>query len=299
MTGHRAGVAEAEVDVVVAVDAANVGARRRFGVERERPGPLDHPGHRDALEEGRTGLARGGPPSADARSRSEPAPSAIRSPRRMRSSSAVMVGAPRGNVPEQRGGSATTLSDDPAARDGAVQSRRGGRALSGCGGRSRRSDSGRRRSPRSRSRKLAQPLVEQKSFEVAAARRRRRRMAVARPVTDAWVVRVIMLVQLCFLARRHREMSDRLRGRGSLRQPDWGCGRRVVVDVLRGGRERRSCALTGSSRQTGYSRSMGHGLRSVKDSGLFIEAWLNPPRTAGTLRPDRGMTTMHDEEGSE
>jgi len=42
-------------------------------------------------------------------------------------------------------------------------------------------------------------------------------MADARPVTDDWVERDIMLVlYCCFLARRHRDVSDRLRGRGSL-----------------------------------------------------------------------------------
>ena len=51
VAGHRPGVAEAEVDVVVAVDAAERGAGRGLDVERERPGPLDHPGHRHALEE--------------------------------------------------------------------------------------------------------------------------------------------------------------------------------------------------------------------------------------------------------
>jgi hypothetical protein len=39
-------------------------------------------------------------------------------------------------------------------------------------------------------------------------------MAEARPVTDEVAERDIMGVCLCFLARRHREMSDRLRDRG-------------------------------------------------------------------------------------
>jgi hypothetical protein len=42
-----------------------------------------------------------------------------------------------------------------------------------------------------------------------------RRIEEARPVTDDLVERVIMVFFVrCFLARRHREMSDRLRGRG-------------------------------------------------------------------------------------
>ena len=51
VAGHRAGVTEAEVDVVVAVDAAEMGARRALDVWREWACPLDHPRHRDALEE--------------------------------------------------------------------------------------------------------------------------------------------------------------------------------------------------------------------------------------------------------
>jgi hypothetical protein len=70
----------------------------------------------------------------------------------------------------------------------------------------------------SNSRKVGHPLVPQKSLELAVAavdRRRMRRIADARPVTDAVVERFIMvLLYLCFLARRDREMSDRLRGRG-------------------------------------------------------------------------------------
>ena len=41
-------------------------------------------------------------------------------------------------------------------------------------------------------------------------------MAEARPVTDAWVVRVIMEWIVYFLARRHRDVGDRLRDLGSL-----------------------------------------------------------------------------------
>ncbi len=51
VTGHGAGVAQAEIDVVMAVDTAEVGALGRRDVRRERSGPLDHPGHGHALEE--------------------------------------------------------------------------------------------------------------------------------------------------------------------------------------------------------------------------------------------------------
>ena len=51
VAGHRAGVAEAEVDVVVAVDVVEVGARGVLHVEREGARPLHHPVHRDAGEE--------------------------------------------------------------------------------------------------------------------------------------------------------------------------------------------------------------------------------------------------------
>ena len=50
------------------------------------------------------------------------------------------------------------------------------------------------------SRKDGQPLVPQKSrllAIVAPVRRRIRRMAEARPVTDAWVLRVIMVGCSC------------------------------------------------------------------------------------------------------
>ncbi len=55
VAGHRPRIAEAEVDVVVPIDAAERGTRRGLDVEGERPGPLDHPGHRHALEEGGLG----------------------------------------------------------------------------------------------------------------------------------------------------------------------------------------------------------------------------------------------------
>ncbi len=60
VTRHRAGVAEAEVDVVMAVDAAEGCARRGLDERRERPGPLDHPGHGDAFEERTPGLLEQG-----------------------------------------------------------------------------------------------------------------------------------------------------------------------------------------------------------------------------------------------
>jgi hypothetical protein len=54
----------------------------------------------------------------------------------------------------------------------------------------------------SSSRKLVQPLVLQYRREDTFARRRRRRIAVARPVTDAVVERDIMVLCLSFLARQ-------------------------------------------------------------------------------------------------
>lgn len=73
----------------------------------------------------------------------------------------------------------------------------------------------------SRSSKLAQPFVPQKRRLLEFAlndRRRIRRTAEARPVTDAWVLRVIMwCLFLCFLARLGRGMSDRLRRCGGAR----------------------------------------------------------------------------------
>jgi len=51
MPGHRPGVAEAEVDVVVTVDIGEVGAGRGLHVERERAGPADHPVHGHAGQE--------------------------------------------------------------------------------------------------------------------------------------------------------------------------------------------------------------------------------------------------------
>ena len=49
--GHRARVAEAEVDVVVAVDAAKRRALGGLDERRERARPADHPVHRDAVVE--------------------------------------------------------------------------------------------------------------------------------------------------------------------------------------------------------------------------------------------------------
>ena len=52
VTGHRAGVAEAEVDVVVAVDVLEVGAAAPISTNSGKPpGPLDHPVHRHAVEQ--------------------------------------------------------------------------------------------------------------------------------------------------------------------------------------------------------------------------------------------------------
>ena len=51
VAGHRPGVAEAEIDVLVAVDAGEPGAGGFLDEQGERAGPADHPVHRDAVEE--------------------------------------------------------------------------------------------------------------------------------------------------------------------------------------------------------------------------------------------------------
>ena len=51
VAGHRTGVAEAEIDVVMAVDAVKARARGRFHEEGKGRRPLAHPVHRDAVEE--------------------------------------------------------------------------------------------------------------------------------------------------------------------------------------------------------------------------------------------------------
>jgi hypothetical protein len=51
VAGHRPGVAEAEVDVLVAVDVGERGAGRRGREHRMGASPLAHPRHRDAGEQ--------------------------------------------------------------------------------------------------------------------------------------------------------------------------------------------------------------------------------------------------------
>ena len=51
MAAHRARVAEAEVDVLVAVDVGEAAPARLGDEEREPAGPLGHPVHRDAGQE--------------------------------------------------------------------------------------------------------------------------------------------------------------------------------------------------------------------------------------------------------
>ena len=88
-------------------------------------------------------------------------------------------------------------------------------------------------------------------------RRRMRRIAEARPVTDDVVERDIMVVLfVCFLARRHRVMGDRLRGRGSRSGRHISCLERRLCGVCARGRERGLGARPGSSRRTGYPASM-------------------------------------------
>ena len=48
---HRAGITEAEVDVIVAVDARQVGADGTFDEQWPGPGPADHPVHRHAVDQ--------------------------------------------------------------------------------------------------------------------------------------------------------------------------------------------------------------------------------------------------------
>ena len=87
MTGHGARVAEAQVDVVVAVGARRVGAGRRLEEQRERPGPLDHPVHGHAVEQALAGVrveraGPGMPVREDRRARARAAPGRARARRR-------------------------------------------------------------------------------------------------------------------------------------------------------------------------------------------------------------------------
>ena len=56
--GHRTGVAEAEVDVLVAVDVDDARALRLGQEERVRAGPAHHPRHRDAAQQRSPGPLR-------------------------------------------------------------------------------------------------------------------------------------------------------------------------------------------------------------------------------------------------
>ncbi len=58
MAGHRARVAEAEVDVFVAVDVAETRAACFVGEDREAAGPPHHPRHGHPGEEAVIGLPR-------------------------------------------------------------------------------------------------------------------------------------------------------------------------------------------------------------------------------------------------
>ena len=60
VAGHRPGVAEAEVDVLVAVEVRQPGAACAPQVEREAAGPLVHPGHRHPAEQVGGGAGEGG-----------------------------------------------------------------------------------------------------------------------------------------------------------------------------------------------------------------------------------------------
>ena len=66
VTGHRTGVAEAEVDVLDAVHVEEAGSRRRGDVDREAARPPRHPRHRHAGDEVARDRRRPAPPNADA-----------------------------------------------------------------------------------------------------------------------------------------------------------------------------------------------------------------------------------------
>src|SRR5262245_41618229 len=70
MSRHGTRVAEAEVDVLVAVDVDQPGPGRLGHVDRVRRGPLGHPAHRHPAEQHRLGappeLARAGMRAAEA-----------------------------------------------------------------------------------------------------------------------------------------------------------------------------------------------------------------------------------------
>jgi hypothetical protein len=69
VAGHRRGVAQAEVDVLVAVDVGEPGAAGTVGIDRVAGGVLVHPRHRHPAEQvagvgvrrGRPGVAVGEP----------------------------------------------------------------------------------------------------------------------------------------------------------------------------------------------------------------------------------------------
>jgi hypothetical protein len=90
---------------------------------------------------------------------------------------------------------------------------------------------------------------------------------------------------LCFLARRLRGMSDRLRGRGLvpwvLSNPERRC-----LSVCAPGRERGLGALTGLARRTGYSGSMGEDRHAVKRTMVRSEGAGRPGERGPTARPD-------------
>src|SRR5262249_27709336 len=56
MAGHGSGIAKAEIDVLMAVDVAEAGARPLGDENREVSRPADHPVHGDAVEQAGLGL---------------------------------------------------------------------------------------------------------------------------------------------------------------------------------------------------------------------------------------------------
>ena len=70
--GHRARVAEAQVDVLDSVDVGEAGAGRLGDEDRERARPLDHPVHRHTGQERAARRARAAPASVGAARRTGP-----------------------------------------------------------------------------------------------------------------------------------------------------------------------------------------------------------------------------------
>jgi hypothetical protein len=116
-------------------------------------------------------------------------------------------------------------------------------------------------------------------------------MAEARPVTDDWVERDIMvLLQLLSGAPSSRKWAIGCAAGARSVQPGFGSERRFLLCLHRG-RERGLGALTGSGRQTGYSRSMSESAGLVNGCGLYIKGWLKSAMIWGQNPPVHRMRT--------